>query len=120
MMFISRIERNLGYSPSNPFAGMRPFVTEQGSSSLGTKAGHWRSPDKTQKTRKWKCHNVPYIFNVYLLILTPAYNALFLVPASRIPFLSSSCSIYFGIAYYPLILVQIPLFWRGLALSSRQ
>lgn len=29
----------------------------------------------------------PYIFNVYLLILTPAYNALFLVPASRIPFL---------------------------------
>ena len=41
----------------------------------------------------------PYIFNVYLLILTPAYNAHSLVPASRIPFLSSSCSIYFGIAY---------------------
>jgi hypothetical protein len=56
----------------------------------------------------------PYIFNVYLLILTPAYNALFLVPASRIPFLSSSCSIYFGIGYYPSILVQISLFRRGL------
>lgn len=52
----------------------------------------------------------PYIFNVYLLILTPAYNALFLVPTSRIPFLSSSCSIYIGIACYPLILVQISLF----------
>jgi len=56
----------------------------------------------------------PYIINVYLLILTPAYNALFLIPASRIPFLSSSCSIYLGIAYYPFILVQISLFRRGL------
>jgi hypothetical protein len=58
----------------------------------------------------------PYIFNVYLLILTPAYNALFLIPASHIPFpfLSSSCSIYLGIAYYPFILVQISLFRRGL------
>jgi hypothetical protein len=55
----------------------------------------------------------PYIFNVYLLILTPAYNALFLIPASHIPFLSSSC-IYLGIAYYPFILVQISLFRRGL------
>src|SRR6267154_630216 len=62
----------------------------------------------------------PYIFNVYLLILTPAYNALFLIPASHIPSLSSSCSIYFRIPYYPLILVQISLFPRGLAVSSRQ
>ena len=60
-MFISRIERYLGYPPTNPFAGMRSFVTEQGRSSLGTKAEHCRSPDKTQKTQKWKCHNVPIL-----------------------------------------------------------
>lgn len=57
MMFISRIERNLGYPPTNPFAGMRSFVTRPIQS--GNKAGHCRSPDKTQKTRKWKCDNVP-------------------------------------------------------------
>lgn len=59
MMFVSRIERNLGYPLTNPLAGMRSFVIEQGRSSLGTKAEHNRSRDKTQKTRKRKCHNVP-------------------------------------------------------------
>lgn len=34
----------------------------------------------------------PYIFNVYLLISTAAYNALFLIPASRIPF--QSCHLH--------------------------
>jgi hypothetical protein len=59
MTFISRIERNLGYPPTNPFAGMRSFVIEQGRSSLGTKAERCRSRDRTQKTRKWRCYNVP-------------------------------------------------------------
>jgi len=50
---------------------------------------------------------------VYLLILTPAYNTLSWSPplASHS---SSSCSIYPGIAYYPLILVQFSPFRRGL------
>jgi hypothetical protein len=56
MVFISRIKCNLGYPSTNPSAGMRSFVTEQGRSSLGAKAEHCRSPDKT---RKWKCHNLP-------------------------------------------------------------
>jgi len=58
----------------------------------------WQDPEVT----KMEMPQRPYIFNVYPLILTPAYNPLFLVPTSRIPSLSSSCSIYFGTAYYPL------------------
>lgn len=66
----------------------------------------------------------PYIFNVYLLISTAAYNALFLIPASRIPF--QSCHLHaasistlpitpFSLSLSPpFILAQISLFWRGL------
>ena len=79
MMFISRIERNLGYPPTNPFAGMRSFVIEQGRSSLGTKQGTGALLTNPEDT-KMEMPQCPYIFNVYLFILTPAYNALFLVP----------------------------------------
>jgi len=63
----------------------------------------------------------PYIFNVYLLILTPAYNALFLVPP---PLASHSCHLraasISALPITPSFSVQISLFRRGLALSSRQ
>jgi hypothetical protein len=102
MMFISRIERNLGYPPTNPFTGVRSFVTEQRPIQSGNKSRalplSWQDPEDT----KMEMPQCPYIFNVYLLILTPTSNALFRVPTSRIPFLSSSCSIYFDTAYYPL------------------
>ena len=113
MMFISCIERNLGYPPTNPFAGMWSFVIEQGRSSLGTKAEHCRSRDKDPEDTKMEMPQCPYIFNVYLLILTPAYNAHSLVAASHIPFLSSSAYIS-ALPIPPFILAQIALFRRGL------
>jgi len=52
-----------------------------------------------------------YVFNVYLPILTVAHNALFLVSTPPIAFLPSSCTIYVGIAYYPLF---PPLYSRAI------
>jgi hypothetical protein len=56
---VSRLERDLGYPSTNPFAGMRSFVTERPGPGLGQKAEQCRSPDETQKTRRWKYHDVP-------------------------------------------------------------
>ncbi len=38
MVFLSRIERNLGYPPTNPFAGMWSFVTETRPIQSGNKS----------------------------------------------------------------------------------
>jgi len=57
----------------------------------------------------------PYIFNVYPLILTAAYNALFLIlPSPRIPFSSSYAASISALPITPFFLVQISLFRRGL------
>jgi hypothetical protein len=59
MMLVSRIERNLGYPPTNPFTRMRPSVTEQGRSRPGTKAEQCRSPDLARQDTKMEMPQRP-------------------------------------------------------------